>query len=92
MQSFRSLTRALPAVRTFSTTASRPLAKMQLIGRLADAPELQATSTGRDIIRYSLGVNHGPRDENGNRATSWFKVASFVEGVQRDLLLNLPKG
>ena len=92
MQSLRSLPRAVSAARTFSTTASRPLAKMQLIGRLAEAPELQATSTGRDIIRYAIGANHGPRDENGNRATSWFKVASFVEGVQRELLLSLPKG
>ncbi|KAK5134829.1 hypothetical protein LTR08_006061 [Meristemomyces frigidus] len=92
MQSLHCLPRAASAARAFSTTASRPLAKMQLIGRLADTPELQPTSTGRDIVRYAIGVSGGPRDENGNRATSWFKVASFAEGPQRDLLLSLPKG
>ncbi|KAK3676470.1 ssDNA-binding protein, mitochondrial [Recurvomyces mirabilis] len=85
--------RAVPtATRTFSTTTPRALAKMQLIGRLADTPEAVPTSTGRELIKYSLGVQGGPRDENGNRAVSWFKVASFAEGAQRDLLLSLPKG
>ncbi|KAK5112671.1 hypothetical protein LTR85_011182 [Meristemomyces frigidus] len=92
MQSLRSLPRAALSARAFSTTAPRPLAKMELIGRLADTPELMPTSTGRDIIKYALGVSGGPRDENGNRAVSWFKIASFVEGPQRDLLLSLPKG
>ena len=65
---------------------------MQIIGRLADTPELTPTSTGRDVTRFALGVSSGPRDENGERAVSWFRVASFVEGPQRDLLLDLPKG
>lgn len=94
MQSLRSaLPRAAFGPRAFSTTAPRPLAKMQLIGRLADAPALTPTSTGRDLVRYSLGVSAGARDENGTRPVSWFKVASFTpEGPQRDLLLSLPKG
>lgn len=80
------------AQRTFSTTRANQLAKMQLIGRLADQPELQPTSTGREISKFALGVSSGPRDENGNRGVSWFRVATFVEGPQRDLLLSLPKG
>lgn len=80
------------AARAFSTTPARPLAKMQLIGRLADQPELTPTSTGRELVKYSLGVSTGPKDENGNRATSWFRVASFSDGPQRDFLLGLPKG
>lgn len=91
------LTRNLPnatraTVRAFSTTPTRPLSKIQLIGRLADQPEAIATSTGRELVRYSLGVSNGPKNENGQRATSWFKVASFAEGPQRDFLLGLPKG
>jgi hypothetical protein len=63
---------------------------MQLIGRLAGTPELQPTSTGRDIIRYAVGTTHKTR--NGDE-TSWFRVASFAEeGPRRDLLLGLPKG
>ncbi|KAF2158101.1 nucleic acid-binding protein [Myriangium duriaei CBS 260.36] len=89
----RSLFRAAgQATRAFSTTSPNALARMQIIGRLADTPELTPTSTGRDVIRYSLGVSHGPRDESGNRQTSWYRVASFTEGAQRDLLLSLPKG
>lgn len=91
MQSLR-LTLPRLAARSFSTTTPRPLAKMQIIGRLADQPELQPTSTGREISRFALGVSSGPKDENGNRGVSWFRVASFVEGPQRDLLLSLPKG
>ncbi|PPJ54589.1 hypothetical protein CBER1_06179 [Cercospora berteroae] len=80
------------AARAFSTSPARPLAKMQLIGRLADVPELVPTSTGREIVKYAIGVSEGPRDENGQRGVSWFKVASFQDGPQRDLLLSLPKG
>ena len=92
MQSLRALPRAASSIRAFSTTVPRPLAKMQLIGRLADQPEQIPTSTGRDVSRFALGVSTGPKDENGNRPVSWFRVASFVEGPQRDLLLSLPKG
>ncbi|KAK3717256.1 ssDNA-binding protein, mitochondrial [Vermiconidia calcicola] len=65
---------------------------MQIIGRLADQPEVSATSTGRDITRFALGVSSGRPDENGNRPVSWFRVASFVEGAQRDFLTSLQKG
>lgn len=88
----RTLPVLTPSLRAFSTTAPRPLAKMQLIGRLADTPEMTPTSTGREIVKYALGVSTGARDAEGRRATSWFNVASFVEGPQRDLLLSLPKG
>lgn len=89
-----ALRNALPraGARAFSTTTPRSLAKMQLIGRLADTPAVNPTSTGRDVIRYAIGVSTGSRDENGNRGVSWFKVASFSEGPQKDLLLSLPKG
>ncbi|KAF2160697.1 hypothetical protein M409DRAFT_59729 [Zasmidium cellare ATCC 36951] len=79
--------------RTFTSSARRPLARMQLIGRLADAPELFATSTGKELVRYAVGVPTGPRDEQGNRQASWYRVAAFIdEGPQRDYVLNLPKG
>lgn len=92
MQSFRQLPRAASSLRSFSTSIPRPLAKMQLIGRLADTPELMPTSTGRELVRYALGVPTGPRAEDGTRSVSWFRVSSFAEGPQRDLLLSLPKG
>ncbi|PMD24234.1 ssDNA binding protein [Hyaloscypha hepaticicola] len=86
------LPRALPlSFRTFSTSSTRSsFAKMTIIGRLADTPELQATSTGQEILRYAVGTNSGPRD---NQKTSWFRVTSFLpEGPQRDFIAGLDKG
>ncbi|KAI5249485.1 putative ssDNA binding protein [Aureobasidium subglaciale] len=88
----RSAPRVLNGARAFSTSPAHSLARMQLIGRLADQPELTPTSTGRELVRYALGVKGGPKNENGERQTSWFRVASFAEGPGRDLLLSLPKG
>lgn len=63
---------------------------MIIVGRLADAPEIVATSGGQDMLRYALATNHGPKD---NRQTSWWKVASFLpEGGARDHLMALGKG
>ncbi|KAI0602875.1 hypothetical protein F4775DRAFT_530991 [Biscogniauxia sp. FL1348] len=84
-----------PATRTsvsraFSASARRDIAKITLVGNLAAAPEIRATSTGRDIIEYAVASNHGPKD---NRQTSWFRVATFTEeGPRRDFMTSLTKG
>ncbi|KAF4624425.1 hypothetical protein G7Y89_g13746 [Cudoniella acicularis] len=86
------LRRALPtSARAFSTSAARPsFAKMTIVGRLADRPEVQATSSGQEILRYAVGTNSGPRD---NQKTNWFRVTSFLpEGPQRDFISSLDKG
>jgi hypothetical protein len=89
----QSIRQQMPrAIRAFSTSAPRPLAKMQLIGRLAAPAEATPTSTGREVIKYAIGVSQGGKNENGERAVSWFRIASFAEGAQKDLLLSLPKG
>lgn len=81
---------ATSAARTFSSSASRSVARMIITGRLAAEPELSATASGQDIIRYAVGTSHG-RGEN--RTTSWFKVGAFVpEGGQREYILGLQKG
>ena len=87
----RRAPRALPIHRAFSTATPRSsFAKMTIVGRLADTPELQATSTGQEILRYAVGTNSGPRD---NQKTSWFRVTSFLpEGPQRDFIASLDKG
>ncbi len=51
---------------------SRGLARMTIVGRLADTPEKVATASSQTVIRYALATNNGPRD---NRQTSWWKVA-----------------
>jgi hypothetical protein len=81
---------AAQASRGFSSSASRSVARMIITGRLAAEPELQATSSGQDVIKYAIGTSYGSKE---NRQTSWFRVASFLpEGSQRDFILGLPKG
>ncbi|KAH7162462.1 hypothetical protein B0J13DRAFT_11251 [Dactylonectria estremocensis] len=75
--------------RAFSTSAPRALARLTIVGNLADTPELHSTSNGREVVRYAVASNHGRSD---NRKTSWFRVTSFAEGGSRDFLMNLPKG
>lgn len=78
------------ASRSFSNSASRSVAHMIITGRLGAEPELAATSTGQELVRYSIGTSYGPRE---NRQTSWFRVGAFLpEGAQRDYILSLPKG
>jgi hypothetical protein len=78
------------ATRAFSSTTPRPVARITIVGNLADTPELQATSTGHEILKYAVASNSGPRE---NRQTSWFRVVSFEpEGPRRDFLQSLPKG
>lgn len=86
----RAVSRPAVASRTFSSTASRPVARITIVGNLADSPELRASSTGREYLRYSVASNTGPAD---NRKTSWFNVSCFVsEGPRRDFFQSLPKG
>ncbi|KAJ5908285.1 hypothetical protein N7495_000967 [Penicillium taxi] len=88
--SMRLASTANQATRGFSSSASRSVARMIITGRLGAEPELQATASGQEIIKYSVGTSYGPRD---NRQTSWFRVASFApEGGQRDLIMGLSKG
>jgi len=78
------------ATRSFSTTPRASFARMQIIGRLGADPELIDTSTGRQMVRYSLATNYGPMD---NRQTSWFRISAFLEeGPRRNHLMSLPKG
>ncbi|KAI9874649.1 MAG: ssDNA-binding protein, mitochondrial [Pleopsidium flavum] len=77
------------AKRTFATTPATRIAKMTIVGRLAAEPELTATSTGQEMVKYAVGTSYGPKD---NKQTSWFRVASFDEGPRRDYLLGLGKG
>ncbi|OAQ70259.1 primosome PriB/single-strand DNA-binding protein [Pochonia chlamydosporia 170] len=77
------------AARSFTTSSPRSVARISIIGNLADTPEIQPTSSGREILKYAVASNSGPKD---NRQTSWFRVTSFAEGPRKDFLLSLPKG
>lgn len=62
---------------------------MTVIGRLAAPPENVEYAENKSLVKYSLGTSQGKGDK---QKTSWFKVASFVEGPQKDFLMSLPKG
>lgn len=86
----RTVVAAPRAARAFSTTPARPIAKITIVGNLVQTPELQATSTGREVLKYAVASNTG-RGENTK--TSYFRVASFeAEGPRRDYFQTLPKG
>ncbi|PQE26100.1 single-strand binding family protein [Rutstroemia sp. NJR-2017a BBW] len=88
-----ALRRNIPSTlsRNFSTTArNNSFAKLTLVGRLADKPEITATSQGGEIMKYAIGTSTG-RGEN--QKTSWFRVVAFMnEGPQRDFIASLDKG
>lgn len=67
----------------------RQLSRLTFIGRMVNAPEPHATSTGTELVRFTVAVSHGKRE---NSPTSFWNVSSFETGSRRDFLLNLPKG
>lgn len=85
----RTAPRAAGATRAFSTTRPSQLARMTVVGRLGVAPEEVTISGDRTLVRYVIGSSYGKGDD---KKTSWFRVASFVQGPQKDLLLGVPKG
>merc|ERR1712137_596766 len=88
---FRAAARAPTSAftRSFSSTRPSQVARMTVIGRLGVAPEEVTISGDRTLVRYIVGTNYGKGDD---KKTSWFRIASFVQGAQKDFLMNLPKG
>jgi single-stranded DNA-binding protein len=87
---FSALRTAAPrTARAFSTTRPSQLARMTVVGRLGVAPEEVTISGDRTLVRYVIGSSYGKGED---KKTSWFRVASFVTGGQKDFLLSVPKG
>ncbi|KAF2823772.1 ssDNA binding protein-like protein [Ophiobolus disseminans] len=84
-----TFTRTPALARAFSSTRASQVAKMTVVGRLAAAPEEVTVSNDRTLVRYAIGTSYGRGDK---QKTSWFRVASFVEGPQKEFLLGVPKG
>lgn len=75
--------------RAFSTSIARhDAAKITLLGRLAAEPEITSTSTGKEIVRYVIGVSPGI-----DKPPAWYRITSF-EPSERDkaYLASMPKG
>lgn len=86
----RTLRTAVPrSARAFSASPASQLARMTVVGRLGVAPEEVTISGDRTLVRYVIGSSFGKGED---KKTSWFRVASFVQGAQKDFLMGVPKG
>ncbi|CBY01162.1 hypothetical protein IAQ61_012039 [Plenodomus lingam] len=85
----RTAFRAPGATRAFSSTARQQIARMTIVGRLGVVPEEVTISGDRTLVRYVIGTSYGKGED---KKTSWFRVASFVQGGQKDFLMSVPKG
>lgn len=85
----RAAARAPAFTRSFSSTPRSQLARMTVVGRLGVAPEEVTVSGDRTLVRYVVGTSYGKGED---KKTSWFRIASFVQGPQKDYLLSVPKG
>ncbi|KAI9677431.1 MAG: hypothetical protein M1817_006385 [Caeruleum heppii] len=86
-----TLTRSLlTPVRAFSCTPTPRIAKVTLIGNIAADAERVPTSSGQDMIKYSVASQAGTRD---NPRTNFFNVVAFEDNEpRRDFLAGLTKG
>ncbi|ESZ93869.1 hypothetical protein SBOR_5747 [Sclerotinia borealis F-4128] len=87
-----ALRRSIPTLsRNFSSSARiNTFAKLTLVGRLADKPEITATSQGQEIMKYAIGTSVGRGEA---QKTSWFRVVSFMpDSPQREFISGLEKG
>ena len=81
---------AVSTARNFSTSSPREVARITVVGRLADTPELRTSASGRQWLRYTVNTRSGPAS---NPKTSWWNINAWIEeGPQRQFLQNLPKG
>lgn len=51
--------------------------KFQFLGRLTKNVEERLTTSGSTIASFDIAVNRRFADENGNRATDFFKIVAF---------------
>lgn len=86
-RTFRS---SVPAyTRAFSSTPRASIARMSIVGRMGVQPEEVTISNDRTLVRYVVGTSYGKGED---QKTSWFRVASFAQGPQKEFLLRVPKG
>ena len=48
-----------------------------IAGRLARDPELRQTNTGKQVARFTLAVDRGRKDANGQSQTDWINVIAW---------------
>jgi single-strand DNA-binding protein len=71
------------------------LNRITLVGRLTRDPELRTTSTGKDVVEFSIAVNKRIKPQDGAdadffRVKAWGQTASYVnEYIGRGRLVSV---
>lgn len=100
MLALRSLSASSSSIRTFSTSSSARLAKLNLIGRLGATPTVAKDKAGKDILIYSVattdritGASAGSDGSRPEPQTTWHRVLQYnTTDAMKDYLGNLPGG
>jgi single-strand DNA-binding protein len=50
---------------------------ISLVGRIGQDPETRTTAGGSMIAKFSLAVERGRKDQDGNKSKDWFTVKAF---------------
>lgn len=79
------IARAVPNM----SRAQSTFARMNLIGRLGNAPEEVPLQNEKTLVKFVVGTSYGRGD---NMKTSWFRAVSFASDKQKDYLMSVPKG
>lgn len=53
-----------------------------LQGRLARDPELRQTNTGKQVATFTLAVDRGRRDANGQSQADWIPVIAWEKAAE----------
>ena len=53
-----------------------------LQGRLARDPELRQTNTGKQVATFTLAVDRGRRDTNGQSVADWIPVIAWEKAAE----------
>ena len=53
-----------------------------LQGRLASDPELRQTNTGKQVATFTLAVDRGRRDANGQSQADWIPVIAWEKAAE----------
>ena len=67
------------------------LNKVILQGRLAEAPILKKTNSGKSVVSFSLAVERSEKDESGKRKTDFFNIVAW-NGVAEMITKYFEKG
>ena len=53
-----------------------------IMGRLARDPELRQTTTGKNVVSFTLAVDRGKKDANGQNQTDWLNVVAWEKTAE----------